>query len=392
MRFTEGSRFLRDNVSGHDQELVVRLKRAGLVVVGKTNTCEFGMRPTCEPVLFGATRNPWDPSRTPGGSSGGSAAAVAAGMVPMGYGNDAGGSIRFPASCCGLFGLKPTRARLPFGPEYGDIFSGLAVEHALTRSVRDSAALLDATAGPDLGDPYVAPAARASVPRGGRGGPRAAADRVLPRPVRPDGIHPDCAAAVHDAAALCESLGHDVSEALPPVLMRPELGEAIGAVYGGAVAWIVDYWVTKLGREPADDELEPLTREYWQAGRAVSAGQYLLGVQELQRASRQLARFLTDYDVWLTPTLAQPPLAIADPDADPAEVARREAAFVATPTGVANITGNPAMSVPLHRNQDDLPIGVDFLGRFGDEATLLRLAGQLEQARPWGHRRPAATA
>lgn len=173
--------------------------------------------------------------------------------------------------------------------------------------------------------------------------------------------------------------------------MRPELGEAIGTVYGGAVAWIVDYWVHKLGREPAD-ELEPLTREYWQAGRAVSAGQYLLGVQELQRASRQVARFLTDYDVWLTPTLAQPPLAIADPHADPAEVARREAAFAATPTGVANITGNPAMSVPLYRSQDDLPIGVDFLGRFGDEATLLRLAGQLEQARPWAHRRPATTA
>lgn len=388
VRFTEGSRFLRDNVSTHDQELVVRLKRAGLLVVGKTNTCEFGMRPTCEPVLFGATRNPWDPSRTPGGSSGGSAAAVAAGMVPMGYGNDAGGSIRFPASCCGLFGLKPTRARLPLGPEYGDIFSGLAVEHALTRSVRDSAALLDATAGPDLGDPYVAPAPERPFLE------EVAADAgrlriaFCPGPFGPDGIHADCAAAVHDAAALCESLGHEVSEAIPQALMRAELGEAIGTVYGGAVAWIVDYWVHKLGREPADDELEPLTREYWQAGRAVSAGQYLLAVQELQRASRHVARFLTDYDVWLTPTLAQPPLTIADPDADPADVARREAAFVATPTGVANITGNPAMSVPLYRGHDDLPIGVDFLGRFGDEATLLRLASQLEQARPWAHRRP----
>jgi amidase len=392
VRFTEGSRFLRENVSSHDQELVVRLKRAGLVVVGKTNTCEFGMRPTCEPVLFGATRNPWDLTRTPGGSSGGSAAAVASGMVPMGYGNDAGGSIRFPASCCGLFGLKPTRARLPLGPEYGDIFSGLAVEHALTRSVRDSAALLDATAGPDLGDPYVAPAPQRPFLEEVGADPGRLRIAFSPGPFGPAGIHPDCAAAVHDAATLCESLGHEVSETIPQALMRPELGEAIGTVYGGAVAWIIDYWVNKLGREPAEDELEPLTREYWQAGRAVSAGQYLVGIQELQRASRAIAHFLTDFDVWLTPTLAQPPLPIAEPDKEPTEVAAREAAFVATTAAVANITGNPAMSVPLHRNDAALPIGVDFLGRFGDEATLFRLAAQLEQARPWANRRPPAIA
>ena len=175
VRFTEGSRFLRDNVSRHDQELTVRLRRAGLVLLGKTNTPEFGTLPTCESALFGVTRNPWDTSRTPGGSSGGSAAAVASGMVPMAYGNDAGGSIRFPASCCGLFGLKPTRARLPFGPEYGDVFSGLAVEHALTRSVRDSAVLLDATAGPDLGDPYWAPPPARPFAAGGWGRSRPSA-------------------------------------------------------------------------------------------------------------------------------------------------------------------------------------------------------------------------
>jgi amidase len=309
-------------------------------------------------------------------------------MVPMGYGNDAGGSIRFPASCCGLFGLKPTRARLPWGPEYGDVFSGLAVEHALTRTVRDSAALLDATAGPDLGDPYIAPAPARPFLHEIGADPGRLRIAFSAGPFGPDGIHPDCVSAVHDAAALCESLGHDVTDVFPQTLMRPELGQAIGTVYAGAVAWIIDYWVNKLGREPAHDELETLTRDYWQAGRAVTAGQYLLGIQELQRASRQVARFLTDYDLWLTPTLAQPPLLIADPDADPAEVTRREAAFVAAPTGIANITGNPAMSMPLYRNHDDLPIGVDFLGRFGDEATLLRLASQLEQARPWAHRRP----
>jgi amidase len=258
--------------------------------------------------------------------------------------------------------------------------------------VRDSAALLDATAGPDLGDPYCAPLPERPFLEEVGADPGRLRVAYCPGPFGPTGIHPDCAAAVHDAAALCEALGHDVSEGIPPALTRPELGAAIGTVYGGAVAWIIDYWVHKLGREPADDELEPLTREYWQAGRAVSAGQYLLGVQELQRASREVARFLTEYDVWLVPTLAQPPLVISEPGADPAEVAAREAAFVATPAAVANITGNPAMSVPLFRNADDLPIGVDVLGRFGDEATLLRLAGQLEQARPWGHRRPPRSA
>lgn len=388
VRFTEGSRFLRDNVSTHDQELAVRLKRAGLVIVGKTNTCEFGMRPTCEPALFGPTRNPWDTTRTPGGSSGGSAAAVASGMVAMGHGNDAGGSLRFPGSCCGLFALKPTRARVPLGPEYGDIFSGLAAEHALTRTVRDSAALLDAVSGPELGDPYHAPAPSGSFAKEVGAGPGTLRIAYSVGPFADTGLHPECEAAVRAAAELCESLGHEVTEATPPILARPELGPAFEAVYGGAVAWILGYWIQKLGREPAEEEIEPLTREYWDAGRAVSAEQYLLGIGELQRASREIARFLTEHDVWLTPSLAQPPLRIGEPGEAPAVVAAREAAFIATPSAVANITGNPAMSVPLHQTTDGLPIGVDFLARFGDEATLFRLAGQLEQAQPWSQRRP----
>ena len=388
VRFTEGSRFLRDNVSTHDQELTARLKRAGLVIVGKTNTCEFGMRPTCETALFGATRNPWDTARTPGGSSGGSAAAVASGMVPMGHGNDAGGSLRFPASCCGLFALKPTRARVPLGPAYGDVFSGLAVEHALTRTVRDSAALLDAVAGPALGDPYHAPPPERPFADEVARDPGRLRVAFWAAPLGDSPLHADCEAAVRAAAALCESLGHEVIEAVPDALAHPELGPAFEAVYGGAVAWILGYWVRKLGREPAEDEIEPLTREYWAAGRAVTAEQYLLGIGELQRASREVARFLTEHDVWLTTSLAQPPLPINDPGADPAAVAAREAAFIATPSAIANVTGNPAMSAPLHVNADGLPIGVDFLGRFGDEATLFRLAGQLEQARPWAQRRP----
>ena len=390
VRFTEGSAFLRDNVSTHDQELTIRLQRGGVVLAGKTNTPEFGLLPTCEPALFGPTRNPWDPTRTPGGSSGGAAAAVAAGMVPMAYGNDAGGSIRFPASCCGVFGLKPTRARLPFGPEYGDVFSGLAVEFALTRSVRDAAVLLDALAGPDLGDPYWAPRpTRAFAVEVGADPGRlriAFCDRT------PDDspVHPDCVAAVRQAAALCESLGHDITERdLPGVYDSP--GMTLDALDAGAVSWILAYWVRTLGREPDMDEIEPLTRAWWEASRGVTAADYLLAVQDAQALGRTIARFLTDVDLWLTPTLAEPPVLIGEIHGnadDPQQVLGRMASFIGFPAWVANATGNPAMSVPLHWNGAQLPIGVHFLGRFGDEATLLRLAAQLEQAQPWSDQRP----
>jgi len=391
IRFTEGSRFLADNVSSHDQELVRRFRRAGLVFLGKTNTCEFGLRPICEPALFGPTRNPWNPERTPGGSSGGSAAAVASGMVPLAHANDLGGSIRFPASCCGLFGLKPTRARNPLGPEYGDVVNGMAVEHALTRSVRDSAALLDATSGPAAGDPYCAPAPA-----------RPFLDEVTTDPGRlrvafsdatPDGrtVAPECVAAVQAVAKLCEELGHDVVEATPPGLDTEEFGRSIMAMYGGATQWIIGYWIRKMGREPGPDELEPFTRALWDVGRGVSAGDYLLAVEHVQRLARDIAAFFGTYDVWLTPTTSSPPLHVGELDApadQPFATAEISANFVAFPAVVANVCGLPAMSVPLHWSDDGLPIGAHFLGRFGDEATLFRLAGQLEAARPWAHRRP----
>jgi amidase len=393
VRFTEGSKFLRDNVSTFDSELVVRLRRAGLIILGKTNTPEFGMAPACEPALFGPTRNPWDTNRSTSGSSGGSAAAVASGMVPMAHGNDLGGSIRYPASACGLFGLKPTRARNPLGPEYGDAVNGWAVEHALTRSVRDSAALLDATSGPAGGDPYPS-----TVPA------RLFAQEVGLPPGRlrigfthrtPEGVagHPDCVAAVRDAAALCESLGHDIVETDLPGL-TPEVGSAIGTVFNAATAWIIGYWIRRIGREPTNDELDPLTRAFWEMGRHISAADYLLAIEDCQAFSRVVAGFLTDVDVWLTPTLSSPPLAIGEivsTDDEPMRALERGGATVAYAGVVANITGNPAMSVPLFWNGDGLPIGVHFLGRFGDEATLIRLASQLEAARPWIHRRPPVT-
>jgi len=270
VRFTEGSRFLTDNVSTFDQELVTRLRNAGLVILGKTNTPEFGLAPSCEPALFGPTRNPWDVDLSTSGSSGGSAAAVAAGLVPFAHGNDLGGSLRYPASACGVFALKPTRARNPLGPEYGDVAAGAAAEHALTRSVRDSAALLDATAGPASGDPYWAPPPTR---------PFAAEVGVDPGRLRigytartPEGDlgHADCVAAVEDAARLCASLGHEVFDAEWPGF-TPEIGDAIGTMISAAAAWILGYWIRRVGREPGPDEIEPLTRALWEAGQQVSA-------------------------------------------------------------------------------------------------------------------------
>jgi amidase len=390
VRFTEGSRFLAGNVSTFDQELVVRLRAAGLVILGKTNTPEFGMAPACEPLLFGPSRNPWDPDRSTSGSSGGSAAAVASGMVPFAHGNDLGGSLRYPASACGLFALKPTRARNPLGPEYGDVAAGGAVEHALTRSVRDSAALLDATAGPAPGDPYWAPPqARPFV------------DELDAKPRRlriaytartPDGDlgHPDCITAVEQAARLCESLGHEVVETDWPGF-TPVVGGAIGTIIQGAVAWIVRYWIRHVGRDPGPDELEPLTRALWEGGRRVSAADWLIAVEETQRFSRRVARFFEGVDLFLTPTMSTPPLpigAMVSTDDDPWHALDVSAPTVRYAGVVANLTGNPAMSVPLHWNDDDLPIGAHFLAPFGDEATLFQLAAQLEEVQPWATRLP----
>lgn len=388
VRLTEGSVFLRDYVSTFDSELVVRLRRAGLIILGKANTPEFGMVPTCEPTLFGPTRNPWDLSRSTSGSSGGSAAAVASGMVSMAHGNDLGGSLRYPASACGLFGLKPTRARNPLGPQYGDVLSGWATEHALTRSVRDSAALLDATAGPAAGDPYWAPPP--VRPYAAEIGAEVGRLRIgfSARTANGTPGHPDCVAALDHAVALCESLGHELVEADLPGL-TPEVGEAIGTAYYAVTAWIVAYWVRRLGRRPDANELEPLTRAYLQMGEGVSAAAYLTAIEDLQRFARVVAEFLGGVDLWLTPTLSEPPAPLTEITSTPEEPLRaleRGGRTVAYPGVVANITGNPAMSVPLWWNAAGLPIGVHFLGRFGDEATLFRLAAQLEEASPWWER------
>ena len=389
IRLTCGSAFTRDYVSDHDSELVARLRRAGFVIVGKTNTPEFGILPTTEPMLSGATRNPWDLGRTTGGSSGGSAAAVAVGMVSMAHANDGGGSIRIPASCCGLFGLKPTRARNPLGPDLGDVMSGLVAEHAVSRSVRDSAALLDATAGPDVGDPYwVPPPVRPYAQEVGidPGRLRIAFSTIAPSGAK---IHPDCVAAVQDAATLCADLGHEVSEGFPEI-NGPLLVKAFTAVWAAGTASGIDAFAFLTGRAPKSEFFEPLTWALYEMGHRTTGSEYLMSQTILQQISRQVARFFEKYDIWLTPTLAEPPLPLGWFDATPDNPMRgfdRAVEFVPF-TPIANATGQPAMSVPLYWNEEGLPVGTHFFGRFGDEGTLFRLAAQLEAARPWAHRRP----
>ncbi len=389
VRMASGSLSLQEFVPAHDSELVRRLKRTGLIIVGKANTAEFGILPTTEPRLFGASRNPWAPTRTTGGSSGGSAAAVAAGMVPMAHANDGGGSIRIPASCCGLFGMKPTRGRNPLGPDFGDIMNGLVAEHAITRSVRDSAALLDATAGPDVGDPYCAPLpARPFLQEVGTNPGRL---RIAFTTTAPGGvpIHADCIRAVEESAKLCADLGHHVTEAAP-TLDTELLSNSFLAVWSVGCAEDIEGVSSLTGRKPVPDQFEELTWALAEQGRAVSGAAYLLAVNALQIIGRQIGRFFLSYDVWLTPTLAEPPLPLAsfEPHAgNPLYGLDRAIAFSPF-TPLCNATGQPAMSVPLFWNTEELPIGTHFIGRFGEESTLFRLAAQLEGARPWEARHP----
>jgi amidase len=388
-RQTEGSRLLEAHVAREDSELVRRFRKAGLVIAGKTNTPEFGGIPVTEGRLFGPARNPWDVELNAGGSSGGSAAAVATGMVAMAHGNDGGGSLRNPASCCGVFGFKPSRGRVPFGPEHGDLHCRIIVEHALTRTVRDSAALLDATSGACAGDPYRLPPPRRPYAAEVDAEPGRLRIAFTHRPLVDVPVHPECRAAVEATAGLCAELGHDVVEA------RPALdGEALVAawfdLWADGNAWMVAEAERRAGRAAAAGELEPLTERYRDQGRARTALEHLVRVQAIQVAARELARFFEGVDVWLTPTVGEPGLpngAFTGTPEDPPDPAR----YVSfSPFArLANMTGQPAMSVPLHWTGGGLPVGTHAMARLGEEDVLFRLAGQLERARPWRDRRPA---
>ncbi|MCF8067433.1 MAG: amidase [Desulfobacterales bacterium] len=389
IRQTEGSRFLKDYIAQHDSELVKRYKQAGLIIVGKTNTPEFGNTATVEPELFGPSYNPWNVNYTTGGSSGGSAAAVAVGMTPMAHGNDGGGSLRTPSSCCGVFGLKPTRGRNPLGPEYGDLFCGLIAEHALTRSVRDSAALLDLTSGAELGDPYIIqPPVRPFLEEVG-------ADPgsllIAFTTDSPDGkpVHTECKRAVDEAAKLCAELGHEMIE-ISPKFDVGKLGNAFTNLWTTCNAWQIDLWSYRTGKIPTPLEFEPLTWALQEFGRKNSAIDLLMAIKDIQQVSREIGCFFKKYDVWMTPTLPEPPVLLGHFDAPPDNPmeAFDKIGQYETFLELVNATGQPAMSIPLYWTPDNLPIGVQFIGRFGDEANLFRLAAQLEQARPWFNRHP----
>ncbi|MBW2090533.1 MAG: amidase [Deltaproteobacteria bacterium] len=396
-RMAMGTSVLKDFVPDHDSELTARFKKAGLVIIGKTNTPEFGLLPTTEPVLFGPSRNPWNTDRTTGGSSGGAAAAVASGMVPMAHANDGGGSIRIPASCCGVFGLKPTRARNSLAPDFGDMMSGLVIEHAVARSVRDSAALLDATAGPVAGDPYWAPPPKRPFLEEVGADPGRLRIAFSTETATGTPVHADCVEMVRDAAKLCQELGHEVIEAgtivePPPMAEGGQnlLEQSFTVLWAGGLASTINGIAMLTGQSPKPEDYEPLTWALYEQGRAFSASDYLMAVQMMQRLARLIAGFFEDYDLLLTPVLGSPPVPIGTFDAtkENTEQAWERVVQFAPFTAIFNATGQPAMSVPLFWNDEGLPVGAHFVGRFGDEATLFRLAAQLEEARPWADRRP----
>ena len=393
VRYTGASAFLSDHVSAADSELVRRFRSAGLVFIGKTNTPELAIGPTTEPRLFGPTRNPWGADRTAGGSSGGAAAAVSARVVPMAHGNDAGGSIRIPASCCGLVGLKPSRGRVSLAPHYGDMWSGLVSELGVTRTVRDTAGLLDAVAGPVVGEPYSPPPPGRSYTAEVDRAPGTLKIGFSVESPLGDAIDPECEQAVRDAAARCESLGHTVEEAGPDYDAE-ELWTKFTTLLSAGAAWAIADLERRTGRAAGPQHFEPFVWRFAERGRALGAHDYLLALQDMQRAVRDVSAFFGRFDLWLTSTLGQPPVELGTlvyQGGDPFELRRRCAQF-APYTWIGNASGQPAISLPLHWSRSGLPVGVHFVARWGEEATLIRLAGQLERACPWKDRRPGVCA
>ncbi len=385
-----GSRVFKNNAPDFDSTLVARYKKAGLVIFGKTTTPEFGLTTTTESVLFGKTRNPWNGERTSGGSSGGAGAVVAARILPMAHGSDGGGSIRIPASCCGVFGIKPTRGRVPMGPTQFEGWNGLSHHHALTLSVRDSAALLDATAGAELGSPFFSPPpARPFLKEVGTSPGKL---RIALATATPTGtpLDPECSKAAIDAAKLCESLGHTVEEASLPI-SGAQVRESLITIINVSIARLLEDAAKSLGRAVSEQDVEPVTWGTYQSGLKTNAVAYSRAIANCHQAGLAMARFQQKYDVILSPTLAKPPVKLGVLSLSPESIQSyvKEITEFGPYTALYNITGQPSMSVPLHWSADGLPVGVMFSARFGDDAMLFRLAAQLEAAKPWVGRRPA---
>ena len=401
----KGSRFYKGFEPDHDSEMVKRFRSSGLIFLGKTNTPEYGLLPITEPELFGSSNNPWDLGRTTGGSSGGSAAAVAARMLPLAHGNDGGGSIRIPASCCGVFGLKPTRGRNPVGPDIGELWHGLGGDHVLSVSVRDSAAALDATAGPDIGALYYAsPPVRPFVDETKRD-PGRLRIAFSSKPFQPATIHEDCIKGLEMTVRLCQELGHEVIEA-DLQIDGPAFNRALFTMVCCETRAAMEEDESAVGHKASAAYFEPATWVVGLLGRHFKGSDLSKAIHFLQNTARPVGRFFQDYDVLLTPTLSRPPLKKGELQARGSQAAIMkflgrlnagsaisalanvqtiaDQTFEFMPfTALFNVTGQPAMSVPLYWNDQGLPIGMQFVGRYGDEATLFRLAAQLEKARPW---------
>jgi len=392
MPMTSGNRAMRDAqpISEHDMTIVTRFRDSGLVTLGRTNSPELGSLPVTEPMAYGPTRNPWDTDRTPGGSSGGAAAAVASGMVSVAHASDGGGSIRIPASCSGLVGLKTSQGRITMGPYANE--SGLSVSFCVSRSVRDSAQLLDAVQGPGVGDTVIAPApARSYTDEVGSDPGRLRIGLLDTHPIG-NALHNDCVTAVRSAATMLEGLGHDVVLGHPAALEDASFTRRFMAMWSTMMAVSIDAMGESIGRELTEDDVEPVN---WAMARhadkvtSVAYSEALAAVAEYRRAVQQ---WWTDgWDLLLTPTLCEPPAKIGEHDstpADPMAGMRRAAAFTGF-TQSFNASGQPGISLPLHWNDDGLPIGVQLVAAYGREDLLLAVAGQLEAAHPWAGRRPS---
>ena len=379
-----GSRFSPNVPSDHDATTVVRFKAAGLIPMGKTNVPEFGILPTTESRLYGPAHNPWNLAHTPGGSSGGSAASVAAGIVPIAHSTDGGGSIRIPASNCGLVGLKVSRGRITQGPDFSDSTSGLSVDNVVTKSVRDTAAALDLLSVVDYGDPYFALPPQGTYLEGIKRTPKRMKIAIALKSLDGKAFHPDVTAALKKTAKLCEELGHTIEEA-SPALDSGSMTMAFMTLWAANTAIAVMGLSRMTGKPPSLDVIEGLTMGLYEQGRQIPAVQYLAMQQTLFRAARIAAKFHETYDLWLTPTLGAPPLKLGTINVDEQDVQKAfEPILGYVPfTAMQNATGQPAINLPLHWNKDNLPIGVQFVARSGDEMTLLRLAAEIERAAPW---------
>ena len=387
---TRGCKFFEDVVPAEDSELVRRLKRAGVVVFGRTNTCELGLSLTCEPQLHGATKNPWDTTRISGGSSGGAAAAVGARMLPAAHASDGFGSIRAPAACCGLVGLKPTRNRNTMAPFMGEGLGGLSTEHAVTLTVRDSAALLDATCGPGAGDPYSA--APPTCPFLDEAGANPGSLRIAFTTRTPNGaeVGADALRVLEETASLAADLGHWVEEADPAIDGEAVVPTFLTLMAANTAVNLASH--PTAGRAAREDEVERITWLSAKMAEQVSGADYVRATQTMHRLGRQMAAFHSDYDILLTPGLATGTavkLGWLDMTMDDVDEYWRRVFHFSPFTVWFNITGQPAIMLPIGTNADSLPVALQAVAPYGDEATLFRFSAQLEAARPWFDRKPA---